>query len=437
VTRTPGRGTVVVSLPKVKARAGKTTVLYASQALDAGGPVSRAMTKTMERFGQLHQGIHAECKGFPGAGPFMAPSLHEVLGAPHPTVVRCYYLADYSKEGLLLPLDPFGDLADVASGLDGRLFYRTPDAQGEWRVHGLAAEMGSWMMVANRSLLKEMGLTAPDSTTTWEQFRHLCDEITRRGAKRGIRAIGLGILHGVQSITRFLPYFYSTNGGRLLVNAESAEAELNTPGNVAALEFLCRLCRSGFCHLDRAYETFLDSKAVFGLSVLPGFLAMTRRRMPDADIVALPFPTPNKSAAAHTVIRGSFLAILAGTVRSRKEKLAAWEFLKFLVSAEAQGIAFAESGALPARADMARSVAARGGVLRQFCEYGMQHGLPTFDVPRNGDIHHVIRRAMVRAVLAECDPAQALAEAQEFLRAYVLPMHRDQAATDLEPMLVM
>ena len=72
-------------------------------------------------------------------------------------------------------------------------------------------------------------------------------------------------------------------------------------------------------------------------------------------------------------------------------------------------------------------------MLQRAFEYGTQYGLPTFDVPKNDDVHRIILRVMMRALTGECRPADAVAEGDELLRTYVLPYAERQRAAEREP----
>ena len=437
VTRTPGRGTVVVSVPGPDTRAGRVKVIYRFFSDDSDSARCLAADAIIRRFTELCPHIHVEAAPMGMTGALTAPSVPEMLGAPHATVLRCAYHADYAKRGAMLALDQFDDLVDVASALDGRLFYRTMNHEGDWRVHVLPVQLGVWMMMANRTLIGRLGLPVPAGETTWEEFTDLCEEITRLGKREDIRAIQLDVMHGIQTITRFLPYFYSANGGEMLVDPVAGEARLDSLGKLEALDFLATLCKRNLCHLGHRSGAFLAERAAFGLATLDGGIRHTREQMPEADVVALPFPVPSRDAVAHTAIRGDFVGILAETVHNREERQAAWEFVKFLVSTEGQTIQFREGKALPTRADLTPLVANGNGLLRQHMDYGLRHGVPTFDVARNGDIHNIVRRVMVRAMRGECTAEQALAEGQELLQAYVFSRQSELMAPELEPTLVM
>ena len=132
----------------------------------------------------------------------MAPPIPEMMGGAHPTVLRSHYFADYAKRGALLPLDEFSDVLDVATPLDGRLIYRTADNRGRMKIHALPLAFGVWAMLADRGLLRSIGLDLPEEAMSWEEFAALCAEIVLRGRDAGIVPFSLSVLEPRQTVTR-------------------------------------------------------------------------------------------------------------------------------------------------------------------------------------------------------------------------------------------
>jgi ABC-type glycerol-3-phosphate transport system substrate-binding protein len=389
-----------------------------------------AVGHIIERFTRLHPDIEVGAMRA-SSEPFLCPPLDPApFGDRCATICRFSYLADAARRGGLAALDDFSDLLDVSMCLDGRLMYQTANAWGEWHIHGLPVQIASWMMIANQSLLRELGVALPERPITWEEFYEVCRCVSERGARNGIRGVSLELTQPSQSITRFLPYLYSANGGKPVIDARDFEPHLDAPGNDAFLGFLRRLWKDGLCHDDPRIEKFLGGKAAFRLSVTKESIEGARQHMPQGEFVALPLPVFSVGSASYTVIRGEFVGILANTVRNRQERQAAWEFIKFLLSPEAQEIAFREAGDIPARSDLAPMVHAAGGLEGRFLDYGLHHGLAAFDVPGNAQAHGIIQDAMLRAATGALSPAQALAEGQARLveQAAVVFSHGDVVA---------
>lgn len=437
VSRTPGRGTVVLAVPGPASQSGRLKLVYRFFAETGDSLKSRVAEAVATTFMKAHPQVQVECAPIPMTGLLMAPTAPELMGAPHPTILRGAYVADYAKGDALLALDEFGDLVDTTSGLCDRLIYRTENGSGRRLLHALPVQFDTWMMFANASLIRRLGLKLPNHPMTWASFEKLCGQITAEGGGQGIRAIQFDLMFGRQTVTRFFPYFYSANGGRQLIDPETREARLSSDGNARFVEYLVRLYQKGYCHSEQKGHSFLDKKAAFLLSRPSCAMALYAARLPEEDITALPIPVVEKGVRACTVIRGEYAGILSNTLHNQPEKQAAWAFLKHLVSPEAQQMAYAIAGSFPVRPALGLALTEGDtGAAARF-EYGIRHGIPTFDVAKNDEIHSIIRRVLMRALRGNCSAARALAEGQEMLEVYEPSRKGHDRDVDLKAALAM
>ena len=434
VQRAPGRGTVVASRTGGEVTAAaKLCYRVLAGAGDFSGWRIPTAERLASRFNDQHPLADVEVKAEPYG--LWEPSGPAAVAGPDPIVSRFTYMADYARSNMLLPLDEFDDLLDVASPLDGRLVYRTQDGFGEWHIHALPVQLGAWMLLVNRSLTRRLGVEVPSEAMTWLEFTNICDEIGKKGADEGIRAISLELRYEPQFMTRFFPYFYSANGGELLVDPQTFEPNLTADGNEQFLEFLMDLREWDLCEFDEPLTAFHEGRCAFRLSVTTGSALLEQNRQRGEELDVLPIPKAEPTSADYTVVRGEFVGILAQTVNSPAQKQAAWEFTKFLLSRQSQIAAFREAGDLPVRTGLAPTASYDPGPAGKSYRYGQRAGLPTFDVPRNLDVHRVIQRAMTRAMTKACKPKQALQEAQEMLSAYASTLRFRQTA-GLDPSLI-
>lgn len=424
--RRPRHGTVVVRTPGAApaiATGVKIAYVHVAPAGEAGDSARAVARELARRFHERHPGIEVVPTPTEDSGIYFSPLRPVLARSPLPTVFRLTYAADYSSQGLLVPFDAFDDFADVAQEVDGRLVARTPDEFGVPRVHAMPVQSGTWMAVANRTLLRSVGLDLPAEEMDWQAFETLCRQIGESGRAAGVHALSLEFTAGIQFMTRFFPYLLSANGGCLPVDAEKGEACLTCPGNDRFLGLIRRLHECGAAASDCAGEDFLHGRSVFRMSVIDGFFASARERMRGCDLVALPIPTADAGAEPRTILRGQFLGALAATMRTGRDLDAAWRFVKFLVSPEAQEVALRSLRELPVRPDLAPLVAEVGGEGMRFWRYGMRHGVPTFDVPRNLEIHGLIQQCMDRALRGHLSPESALAQAQDAVTARLQSAH--------------
>lgn len=412
VERRPRRGTTVRARPGAGKRGGSIRILYR---YFGSGDTARclqtaAACRMVEQFTRLNP--HIEIVPVPSP-PGLAP---DAPSGPSPTlhavVSRFTYVADMAQRDGLLALDDFDDWTDVALPLQDRLIYRTANSSGNRAVHALPVQLSSWMMLVNQSLLKGLGVALPGAPLDWEGFLDFSRAIGQRGESRGTRGVCQDIVGQNQFVTRYLPFFFTANGHRPVIDADSGEVSLASPGNEACLEFFRRLYEENLCHVDSSIQSFYEKRCAIRLSVVPMSVRQAMSRMPAAQLEPVPLPLAYKSATPATVLRGEFVGIMATPRHDRRERRAAWEFVKYLLSPDAQEIAFRTAQMLPARKDMVGVVSTSDEPERTFLEYGLRCGLPTFDVPGNAYVHRLIQSAIIRAMIGECSPRQALTEAQ-------------------------
>lgn len=420
IRRRPRHGTVVIRTPGVPSPAGgpvQVAYVFVAPKGEAGARVRATADDLARRFHARHPGLEVIPTPTDDAGIYISPLRPVLARSALPTVFRLTYAGDYASQGLLAPFDGFEDFADVAGQVDPRLIARTPDESGVKRVHAMPVQAGVWMMVANRTLLRTLGLDLPAETMDWGAFEALCAEIAQRGRSAGVNALSLEFAAGIQFMTRFFPYLLSANGGRLPVDPVSGQVQMTCPGNARFLGLLRRLYVCGAAGTDNAGEAFLNKRSVFRLSVIHGFSDTAREHMPGCEIVSLPIPVAEAGSEPCTILRGHFVGALVSTMRTARDLQAAWEFVKFLVSAEAQEVLLGELHELPVRPDLADKVEVSGGEDARFWRYGMRHGVPTFDVPRNVEIHGLIQQCMDRTMRGHLSPESALAQAQDAIAA--------------------
>jgi trehalose transport system substrate-binding protein len=179
-------------------------------------------------------------------------------------------------------------------------------------------------------IFDELGLAPPAS---WEDFQAACEAFLDRDGEP--RCLFKGAFDPTAvNPTQMWEWIVSAGGDPLI---------LNDPGTVAAYEFLQGLQQDGLLHQDSAIakwdtsnesfargDAYLMQNWPFGIGVIKD-LGLT-------DFVAYHgFPGPEREAH---VVGGEVLAVVKDTPR----KSAAWEFIKFLESVEAQEILASENG---------------------------------------------------------------------------------------------
>ncbi|QDP41912.1 ABC transporter substrate-binding protein [Radiobacillus deserti] len=196
------------------------------------------------------------------------------------------------------------------------------------------------IMFYNKDYLEEAGLEVP---TTWDELRTAAEKLTME--KDGKKVVGLGLEN---SVTLEFNQWVEQAGGEYL-DEESGEFKLNTPEGKEALEFVNGMIQDGVARTagEDGYMSgpftrgdvalYIGSSA--GIPYVAGPAEETGINWSAAVLPA------GKEAA--TPFAGTNVTIFNSA--TDEEKLAAWEFTKFLINTENTAYWASKTGYLPVR----------------------------------------------------------------------------------------
>lgn len=423
IERTPGKGSVVIAYSQEIANNGVQKVKYIFPIHKAENKKLPSAIETIAKwFMRLNPDVEIILAPYEHTRFELAYDMKDLFWGPIPTIVRFSYVADYAFSGALLPLEEFADFHETASCLDSRLIYKTKNQNDELHIHSIPTMMAGWGMACNLTLFKQLGFTEDDIPRTWVELKSLFNEISSRGRGQGIKPAEMLLLDGMQTITRFLPYIYTANGGELIHNNNPAEIKLSSEGcrKFAALfrDFFVK----DYFFLEEREQGFLNGNAVFKLSSTSNGILTLKNNMPESEIVFCPIPYCDDYGKNCTIIRGDFSGIMKNTIHSEKAKEASWRFLKFLISEEAQKILCeARSDAIPVRGDMYPVVEALGKDRVDIYNYTVCYGRSAIDLPKNTEIQNIMRRSFINAITGTEEISTALENGQALIDSYLKP----------------
>ena len=241
----------------------------------------------------------------------------------------CIWPAQFAKAGLVL------DVTDRVNALDlDDIYQGALDAtKYEGRYYGMPWLNDVKYMFVNMELLKQAGIdTAP---TTWDELiadAQLCKD-------EGICEYPIvGCYAQAECLVCDYTCIAGSFGGAFV--DENNNPTLNSPENVAALDFMAQTLTDGLCNPkslemieDDVLSTFAAGNAVFAINWTYQYASMndeSQSSVVDQGIIT-PIPGTDKAPSA-TVNGGMPLMITAGC----KNPDAAWEYMLFLASKEMQ-----------------------------------------------------------------------------------------------------
>lgn len=228
-------------------------------------------------------------------------------------------------------LDLIEDLSDLESDIDSAVFQGLIDGgKFDGKLYFVPYRTNVQITYYRTDIFDELGLQPPSN---WEEWRDACEAFLERDGEPRC------LFKGAFDPTAVNP----TQMWEWIVSAGGDPLVMNDAGTVEAYEFLQGLEQDGLLHPDSAiakWDTSNDSFArgdaylmqnwPFGIGVIRD-LGLT-----DFDV----YHGIEGSVREAHVVGGEVLAITKGTPR----RAAAWKFVKFLESVEAQEVLAAQNG---------------------------------------------------------------------------------------------
>jgi multiple sugar transport system substrate-binding protein len=257
----------------------------------------------------------------------------------------------YAKRDLIEPVEPYLAKSTILKKGD---FYEAP-VQAFTRdgaLQCMAQNLSSLAVYYNKDLFKKANLAAPTPDWTWDDFLKAAQALTNDTGDPRTRQYGAGIQ--VQ-FYRVMPFIWS-NGGEIVDNLEKpTKLLIDSPEAKAALQWFADLQVK-----HKVMPTEVDEKSESSQNrFLAGKLGMflqsrrfttTARTIKDFDWDVINLP---RSKTSVTVLHTDGFCLSKGGTN----KDAAWAFVEYAASAEAQTTLAATGRIVPANKSVANSPA--------------------------------------------------------------------------------
>ncbi|MDI7247109.1 MAG: ABC transporter substrate-binding protein [Bacillota bacterium] len=333
--------------------------------------------------------------------------LASVAGRVPPDVVLFdrYMTGQYASRDALTPLDTY----IARDKMDPGAFFEACWNETVYRgkVYSIPFETNSRVLMYNKRLFKEAGLDPSKPPETWDDLVRYSHALTKRDEKGRLVQVGfVPIWNGVSLVH----YLWQCGGDAF--NADATRVTFNGPEGVEALEWVVSLVNY------YGYDNLVSLAAGFGSHLSDPFytgkvamksegcwmLSDMRRYAPNLvanDLGVAPLPRGKVRA---TIAGGFSLVIPKGAAHSD----AAWEFIKFAVSKDAQILFARKAGTIPALKAAALDPQVAGDpLLKPFID-AMEHARYRPVHPAFPEVESYIYQAVDKAVHGEMSPEAAL-----------------------------
>ncbi|WP_030611240.1 ABC transporter substrate-binding protein [Streptomyces sclerotialus] len=269
-------------------------------------------------------------------------------GLPDVGGIGAAMLAGISAQGALEPLDK--RLAD--SSLDGKLNTRmvtsVRSAAGGKQLYTVPMHATNGVLYYRTDLFKAAGLPAP---TTWSAFYEAAEKLTDKGGNK----FGYTIRGGAGSIAQALDAMYGQSGITSFWKEDGLHTTVNDPKNVAALEKYVALYKKNTpaADINNDFTKMVaqwDSGEIGMLNHNMGSYQDHVKALGTKKFRGIPNPTLDDG----TRVMVSNPVDGLGLFKSGKNKAAAWKFIEFAASHEANSKWSESAGTIPSNLEAAK-----------------------------------------------------------------------------------
>lgn len=304
--------------------------------------------KLTEKWNELHPDIQVEVQPLPAGQSSEEILLAAIAGGTTPDVCSNIWpgaIAEYVKAGGLVRLDEFEDFDSVISARkiprDLLESFRSSDGhfyQFPWKTNPI-------LLLYNVKIFKEAGVEKPPAT--YSEFFSVCEKI---------KNLKIGVYPGYtdtrpiwwQRFFDFYPLYISASGGKTFF--KNGELKIDTASAEKVFNFF-KTCfeRNYFPITNFQVDPFLTGKIAMRFTGPWTISYLERNKPPDFEYSFAPIPVPDDyRGEVYTYGDPKNIAIFSST----KHKKEAWEFVKFLISEEADLLLLEICNQLPIRGDL-------------------------------------------------------------------------------------
>lgn len=338
-------------------------------------------------------------------------------------------LGPFFASGAVAPVDTsamgFASAADFeAKYIDGGL---TPFSY-KGKPYAVPNEATSYAFFINTKLFRDAGID-PDAEApkTWEDVKSLSGRLVKRDAQGQLVQRGFDFAYPstnnfISPADEYYPLIAQKGGS--IVAADGKHSAFNSPGTVAAFQFI-----SDWVHKDKlggppaddATDSFLKGKVAM-IAIGPWFQPLLKKDAPDIyeNLKVVPFPVFTDAVKPFGPQLDGYGHMVNAKISPEKQA-AAWKFIAFLDSLDTSPIKYVQdTGLLIPRVEVVENASDLAASLKDhqvFLDALQRPQLGLFDQLKAPKISKAIEDAIDRMVTKDQSPADAVAQADKEIEA--------------------
>jgi len=309
----------------------QTTIVFSTSLV---GSKEEAKNELIKDFEKAHPNIKVEHRGYYDISKLHEKLLTSMIGGNPPDLVsnHDHFVPTYAYYNSLEPLDMYFELANLDPK---KIFYQVllEASTFNGKLYGAPLFSTADALLYNRDIFKEVGLDPAKPPKNWDDLLDYAQRLTIRKDGKLIRA-GVGVPDGISEGRNrlFLTLLWS-NGGKLF-NEDMSRATFNAEEGVEALQFYVdlfnkyKVCDIGWgAEVKHGQEPFLIGKLAMEYAGAYE-LVFINNYAPELNFKPAVFPGRKKQT-------GPIVSFPIFMPKGTKHKAAAWKFIKFAISREA------------------------------------------------------------------------------------------------------
>ncbi|MCL6520706.1 MAG: extracellular solute-binding protein [Armatimonadetes bacterium] len=325
---------------------------------------SKGIEAAVAEFERRHPNIDVKVLSMGAGGMNPQKLMTAIVGKVPPDVIHQdrFTIGDWASRDTFMPLDGLikRDLCrwERSKNKKGQIppirpeeFYKACWAEAVYKgkVYAIPFNTDDRALYYNRKLFREVGLDPDRPPKTWDELLVYAKKLTKYRKDGGFERIGF-----IPNFGNSWLYLYSWQNGGEFMSPDGRKCTMNNPRSVAALEYMVSVY-DALKGVDAINSFSSGFKANELDPFLTGLVAMKidgnwftnniARYAPDLDFAVAPAPVPRARYEGKPPFTGQpkFITWSGGfslaIPRGAKHVEESWEFIKWMVSEEAQVIA--------------------------------------------------------------------------------------------------
>ena len=312
-------------------------------------PEKRQIDRLIQEFEATHPDIKIRFDS-PPYSTYTTKLAASVSAGTGPDVINIHnsWAYKYIKSGLLKPVP---EEIISTEEIEEQFFSLIESFKYEGRYYGLPIGAGNLALFYNTRMFEEAGLDPEHPPATWEELQAAAQKLTRRENGR-ILISGAAIGQPTHQGWNYLVEGLFRQAGSQIISPDHKKVLWNSPEGVRALQFF-----TSFIKDLKVYSyDFLSPYEAFSREIsammIEGNWSIGRLAI---DAPNLPYRTAPLPKGKERATYGTFWANCVTKKATGEVETAAWEFIKFIASAESSREWALNVGELPMRKAVAES----------------------------------------------------------------------------------